>query len=1126
MQKSILSGFFRYFKNLLDRFYMSKPILRSLITCGVVAGLFLGQSLYAQGFKEDFGKNRIQYKAFDWSYYASENFEVYFYDGGDDLANKTIEYLESEFSRITETIGYFPFSKTRVFLYNSIVDKQQSNVGVRGRDFTIGGQTNFVQSQVEIAYSGDFASFKKKSVFAVSDMLIQEMLYGGNIAEMFQSSFTTPIPIWFTAGISSYIAHGWNKETDDAVRDYIANNSQNKFVKLSNDMNILMGQSIWNFIAQRYGQRSISNILNLARIIRNEENSIERTLGVPYRQFLNDWRSFYGNLSVAIAQETVVPNADFIISGKNRKDAIFTDVEFNSTGRYLAYAALNDGRFRVQVVDMNSQRTTTVYKGGLKLIDQEVDKSQPILSWADSTTLGVVYSEAGANVLVVKRLGVKGEQKIPVPLLSNIQSFEFKEGGRLAVMTGDINGVSDAFIYNLVRGQVRRITSDNYDERDITYIPGTNQIVFSSNRPTDSVFVSGPETLDEAESHQFNLYTYDLDFPDSTFGKITNALAVNLKPFAPNSADVYYVSDQQGINNLFRYNLNDTVSTQVSNLSLSIKDYTFDQARGRLAYISIADGKESVFLETFNGLDVKFSDVTRRRALEVSKLLADRRKARTIENPALLDSIQKKLEFIEVRPPEQKLDSLKEGAINTENYEFKNESKVDTRDYQFEKPEENKSNQGRNFLSIYQNNATENTIQGPDRYENRFQTDNVVTSTLIDELRSFSILAEIQMNDYLENHSFSGGILVPLSFNQGYDVFAEYQYLKHRIDLKAAYTRNSIVRIDRQSFLDQRYNLDRFELGLGYPLTQRLRFELNPFFTQTRFTDRDFRLLLPVTAVNPARFNDIANSSASYLGINSVLVFDNSVVSGTNLHEGTRAKLTFEAHSKASSNAQSFSNVELDVRHYIKINKGMYLAARFFYGSYFGDAPKTYFLGGVDNWVSNSTEVGDPLTDDLAFQPLFTSVVNNTGVNANKSDILFNQFTNLRGYNYNTFQGRNVLTFSGEIRFPINQLLKNNELNSNFLRNLQIIGFYDIGSAWDDLSPFEDRNNQNIEEISTDGSPFSAVINNFSNPWLQSTGVGMRTMFFGFFSRFDFSFPVRDFKFQSPRLQISFGYDF
>lgn len=1105
---------------------MSKVVQRSLAACLLLICFSVSNSVKAQTFKEDFGKNRIQYKTFDWSFYSSENFEVYFYGRGDDIAQKTIAYLEEEFSRITETIGYFPFAKTRVFLYNSISDKQQSNIGVRGRDFTVGGQTNFIQSQVEIAYTGDFSSFKAKTVFTITDMLIQEMLYGGNIAEMFQSSFTTPIPVWFTGGVSSYIAYGWSKESDDAVRDFVANNQQNKFIKLGPEMNVFLGQSIWNFITQRYGQRSISNVLNLARIIRNEENSIERTLGVPYKQFLADWRAFYGNIAVTLQQDTELPNPDFIISGKNRKDATFTDVQFSPSGKYIAYAALNNGRFDIQVVNTISQRTSTVYKGGYRLIDQEVERVLPILSWADSTTLGIVHTEEGSNILAVKRIGVKGEQKIKIPLLSNIQSFEFKRGGRLAVMTGDINGVSDAFIYNLVRGQVRRITSDSFDERDISYIPGTNQVVFSSNRLTDSVFVSGPETLSEVVGNQFNLYTYDLDFPDSTLTKVTNALATNLKPSFANTSDLYYLSDQQGINNLFRYSFTDSVSKQVSNLAYSIKDFSFDSQNQRIAFVSITDGKEAVFFQTFDGISSKFSSVTPRRALEVSKILAERRKDRIANDPSLLDSLQKELSLAQIKPPEQKLDSLKEGAINTENYEFKAESKVDTRDYQFEKPTEDPTVAGRSFLSIYENNQREEAVKGPLPYENRFQTDNLVTSQLIDEIRSWSLLAEIQMNDYLENHGFSGGILVPLSFNQGYDVFAEYEYLKNRIDLRAKYLRKSIVAINRARFLDQRYNLDRIEVGFSYPFNQRLRVEVNPFYTQTRFIDRDFRLLLPVAAVNPARFNDDANQSAAYLGLNSTLVFDNSVVVGTNLHEGTRAKLTVETYNKASSDARSFNSVELDVRHYYRINKGMYLAAKLYFGSFFGDAPKRHYLGGVDNWLFNSTDIGDPLTDDLAFQPLFQSVVNNTGVNPNKSDILFNRFINLRGYDYNTFQGRNVLTFSGELRFPVNQLLKNSELKSNFLRNLQIVGFYDVGSAWDDLSPFEDRNNQNIEEISQDGSPFSAVINNFSNPWLQSTGVGIRTMVFGFFSRLDLSFPIQNFEFQSPRFQFSLGYDF
>jgi len=1073
------------------------------------------QQVYAQTYKERFGKNRIQYKEFNWKYFQSENYEVYFYAGGEDLARQTVTYLEDQFGRITETIGYYPYTKTRIFLYNSVIDKQQSNIGIKGQDFSIGGQTEFIQAQLELAYSGDLASFKEKAIYAVTDMLIQEMLYGGNIAEMFQSAFTSPIPEWFTSGASEYVAFGWNKEMDDLAREYVYHNQTDKFARLSEETNKVIGHSIWNFIVQKYGRRSISNILNLARIIRNEENSISRTLGVPFDQFILEWRTFYSTINTNLLEAYKEPQEDFKISGKNRAEDKYTDIEFNPNGKYLAYTAAKDGRFEVRVIDMVNQKETVVYKGGLRLIDQEIENNLPILSWADSTTLGIVYPEGGTNILAVKRINSKGEQKIKIPRLSHVQSFAFKAGGRQAVLTGTFNGVSDVFLYNIVRGQVRNITTDSYDDRDVKYFLGSNQILFSSNRPSDSVYVTGPKQIEEAELNKFNIFSYDLDFPDSTFGKLTNALALETKPVMSTNREVLYLSDQQGINNLYAYDIIDSLSIQITNFAYGIEAFTYDAARQRLAFVSKSNTRDAIYLQSLDTGESIFTPVTPRKAQETSRLLAELRRARLLQNQVSRDSMLNEKRAEVLVDPQRSQDSIKAGAINTEDYQFKisTTSKVDTRNYQFEKPKEpvNPLEKANSFLSIYQNTESEDALKGPFTYRNRMQTDNLITSFVIDEIRSFSTLMEIEMNDFLENHRFQGGILIPLSFNQGYDVFAEYEYLKYRIDFSAKYYRKSIVQRDPSRFLNQRYNLDRFEVGLKLPFTQRFRVELNPFYSQTRYLDSDVRLFIPSN--NPAQFEP--NIVRRYIGYNLGLIYDNSVVTGTNIHEGTRAKVALESHIKANGDAATFHNIEADFRHYQRISKGLLIAGHVHFGSYFGSDPKRYMLGGVDNWAFNqsdgSGEEGDPL--------FFSTLLDN-------SDILFNQFVNLRGYNYNTFQGRNVLSASAEIRVPINQLLNNNELRSNFLSNLQIIGYYDVGSAWDDLSPFQERNNLNIEEIRTEGSPFSALINNFNNPWLQSTGIGVRTMLFGFYSRIDLSFPIQNFEVQSPQFQLSFGYDF
>src|SRR6185436_13256545 len=91
-------------------------------------GLYLLVS--AQQARETFGTNRIQYKEFKWSYITSENFDVYYYDNRKALATEVARYLENEFDRITDLIGYPPYLKTKVFLYNSVAELQQSNIGL------------------------------------------------------------------------------------------------------------------------------------------------------------------------------------------------------------------------------------------------------------------------------------------------------------------------------------------------------------------------------------------------------------------------------------------------------------------------------------------------------------------------------------------------------------------------------------------------------------------------------------------------------------------------------------------------------------------------------------------------------------------------------------------------------------------------------------------------------------------------------------------------------------------------------------------------------------------------------------------------------------------------------------
>ena len=163
-----------------------------------VALILLGSlEVSAQYLPEVFGKNRIQYRQFNWQYLSSENFDVYYYDARKAVAQNSIEFLEAEFDRITDLIGYPPYFKTKVFLYNSLADLRQSNVGLNRTVYTANGETEFIKPYVEVANVGTAQEFKEELLFQISDLMVNEMMFGGSLKDIFQSSILMNLPDWF-----------------------------------------------------------------------------------------------------------------------------------------------------------------------------------------------------------------------------------------------------------------------------------------------------------------------------------------------------------------------------------------------------------------------------------------------------------------------------------------------------------------------------------------------------------------------------------------------------------------------------------------------------------------------------------------------------------------------------------------------------------------------------------------------------------------------------------------------------------------------------------------------------------------------------------------------------------------
>lgn len=88
-----------------------------------------------------------------------------------------------------------------------------------------------------------------------------------------------------------------------------------------------------------------------------------------------------------------------------------------------------------------------------------------------------------------------------------------------------------------------------------------------------------------------------------------------------------------------------------------------------------------------------------------------------------------------------------------------------------------------------------------------------------------------------------------------------------------------------------------------------------------------------------------------------------------------------------------------------------------------------------------------------------------------------------------------------------------------------MIGFFDIGTAWEGKTPYREDNPLNTSRF-PDGPFIVTTVNYFRDPLVAGYGIGARTTLFGYFIRADYAWGIETQQIQKPKLYLSFGLDF
>jgi len=1155
-----------------------------LIICSI--GM-LWISSFAQVNTVQFGKNRVQYKNFHWRYYQAPNFNVYFADGGLNIAKYVVQVAEEELPGIERFVDYGMQRRANIIVYNSYNEYRQSNIGMDFDWQSSGGMTKLVNSKLVVYYTSDHNELRRQIREGIAKVLVSLQLFGDDIGEFAGNSTLLDLPKWLTDGFISYAAQNWSTAQDDALRNAMLASTYTNFYQFAYEQPDLAGQAFWYYIEERYGKDKVSYLFYLARLYKNLNHACQELCKKKFKDVLADFMSaeqqkYFKDIRgrrnipkgrLTIFQE-VSPTKDYynFAPNPNPKSYTYGVVEYKK------------GRYKLKLIQNFTDEKVLWRDGAMQQLDEK-DPHFPLMCWDPrGTRLAYAVSKEGViNVYVYDNFSRTTTTHFTLDQFQQIQSMNYMLDNNTLLLSATRNGKSDIYIYKIKEHSTEQVTNDVYDDLDPVFVafPNKTGIIFSSNRPTGND-PDGDTVL--PSRNRYNIYLVDNNGPKSTFRQITKL--TNLKygnarfPMPYNTSNFTFICDENGINNRFagffstkRAGL-DTLITigddllrnpTVPELDSALKAWNKTEPDS-VALYSVTNDSTYIFpLSNYQygvgetrvaGVSNQVTEVMRQEDNKyLYKLQVDEK---TLHNRNLTD-----------RPTDymrrqMKADQLAKGNAAAAPVNKTQVRKAPTNDFfesEFNKEKKDTAASPAGNSAAAPATAQNNTMpaaapkkaETPSilnrsklfQYKLKFSTDYVVAnlnnSVVFNQYQPYaggsgpiqpaggtdlSGMLRVSISDVLEDYKFMGGVQVGTDLRDN-DYVVSFQNYKHRFDYGVSYYRGA-------SSFEGEFVAPSIDL-ISQARTITNIYEGNiayPFDRVKRISMTvgmryDKTVIRGDYSADPPPIGPPLSLAAN--DIKQKYLFDHLEYVYDNTSYPTMdiwKGLRWKVYNDFYKNVGTKSSPG---------DNGLM--------DNFGFDARNY-LPIYRNFIWAVRAAGD-------FSPAFIGdehIVYYVGGmdgwispkfnNNNQPDptgvdnyIYQGLELNLRGYDQNAANGSNAMTINSELRLPIFTTFFNKPINNAFLRNFMVTQFFDMGTAWTNKSNFgrpsvtyTDRNPSGQAPVV---SPISVSVTPPGiGPFLAGYGFGVRSTLLGYFLKLDCGWPMDGFFKGSPKLYFSLGLDF
>ena len=1029
-----------------------------------------------------FGQNKVQYQNFDFRIIQTEHFDVYYYPAERSAALDAARIAERWYARLSRILHHQFQGRKPIILYASQSDFQQTNV-LDASGEGLGGVTEFLKHRMLLPFTGSYAELEHVIGHEMVHQFQYDVYSRGRIGAGVQTLTNVNPPLWFIEGMAEYLSVG---PIDPHTSMWLRDASLEGHLPTLQDLTYervfpyYFGHAIWAYVGEKWGDEAIGQILQ-ASVSGGVEGAFKRTVGITLDDLISEWRD--------AIQTTYLPQLADHYRARRIAQPVLTEKRSEGT-LHLAPALSPDGHDIAYFSEKNSffvdlyLADAETGKVKRRLVKSTLNSNYESLRFINSAG---AFSPDGRYFAIAAKhndrddlviLDVKKDEevrRIRIPL-NGLTTPSWSPDGKQLAFTGYDGGISDLFVVNADGSNLHRLTNDKYADLQPSWSPDGKTVAFATDR--------GPATdFNQLKFGRMRIALFHLD--KGTIDILDHMdQGKNIDPvWAPDGRSLAFVSDRNGISNIFLYDLSDAKIYQLTDVYTGVSGITplspclsWAHEADRLAFAYYEDGEYNVYAVD-NPRSLKRQPYQAPPAPEVTSLLAAGRRA--FGGPPGAPAAPAAV----AAAPEQRAGA----SVYRSPSGFRSSGTTpETSDSGAPAPVSVKS-------MIDSSPALPDTSEFTFKpYHTRFTPDYVARPTIGYERdnfgRGFFGGTAISLSDILGNHTmvFSGALNGRLSEAQ---VLAAYINQSHRMNWAIGGSQQplyfylpTIVEPDTTNPAGNTFiltpRIERFVIRdvfaqSFYPFNRFTRVEFGGHFANIDQAVLEQRYLVDqfgnVLGVANPETQDLA--SVSYYGPQVALVHDNSLFGWVGPFAGSRWRLEVSP----TWGAWKFTGGLADWRRYFFARPFTLALRGVFFGRVGRDADLfPQFLGSTD--LIRGYTAGSLINHECLVEP--TSNTGQTG--CPELDQLI---------------GSRIAVVNAELRFPLTRSLVLGFLPVG-LPPIEGALFYDAGMAWDSHSIIKWKRDAN-------DSPENVRIP------LRSFGGSIRMNFLGFVVlRFDYTKPL------------------